>query len=382
MSTRIPALKARMGDREYYVGTMPLGLVGKLVSYAEEVEGWDRSTDPSLKTQRELNWKRIQEEMAPYLIENPNHFYSAIVVEVRDYADPSKELDWRPVTIDGSDDLGFGMLCFDGTESMLPLDGQHRWASIREAIRQKPELAKEKLAVIFVHHISRERSQMMFSDLNRYAKAPAKSINLLFDHRDPYSVAAKRIIGEIPLLQNRVNLEGTSLGKGSAQFITLSTLYEMVKALSKMPDGKLPAEPDVDELVDIWHLLVDAIPAWKEIETGRLTPAHARTSFISVHGVGQQAIALAVRSAMHQRPDEWRNLVLKGLSQVKWETKHEQWEGVCVYGTRINNTRQTIQHTSTLIQHMLGLEVDPTDWAALVAVAVNEEKFQPFLFVR
>ena len=69
------------------------------------------------------------------------------------------------------------------TARFLINDGQHRRAAIVEAIKENPSLKNEEISVVFYKDEGLQRSQQMFSDLNRYAIKPTKSINILFNSR-------------------------------------------------------------------------------------------------------------------------------------------------------------------------------------------------------
>src|ERR1700694_3800543 len=83
MATYIPALRSLMGDLEYYVSTVTFGEAARMVEYVENVDSWTSETPPELKLQRRLNQQRVERELVPYLTSNPDHFYSALTVEVR-----------------------------------------------------------------------------------------------------------------------------------------------------------------------------------------------------------------------------------------------------------------------------------------------------------
>ena len=83
---------------------------------------------------------------------------------------------------------------------LLPLQllpvyaGQHRRAAIEEAIKEKPELADETIAIVFFKDKGLKKSQQMFADLNRYAVKPSKSLGVLYDHKDLYDHIKHQVI--------------------------------------------------------------------------------------------------------------------------------------------------------------------------------------------
>jgi DNA sulfur modification protein DndB len=67
-------------------------------------------------------------------------------------------------------------------------DGQHRQAAIAQALEAGPALRKEDISIVIFHDQGLLRSQQMFTDLYRHAVRPTKSLNILFDNRDLFSI--------------------------------------------------------------------------------------------------------------------------------------------------------------------------------------------------
>jgi DNA sulfur modification protein DndB len=265
--------------------------------------------------------------------------------------------------------LEFGVLSLDGTESLYALDGQHRLRSLELAIRQRPQLAREHVSLILIPFQDIVRSQSLFSDLNRFAKPTSKSISLLFTHREGLARVAKGLAHTVPLLRDRVNMETTSLSSNARHFITLSTLYETTKTLAQCSDAEANSRESelVHELGEVWTVLTDAIPAWKLVATLEEHPAYLRQRELNMHGVGQQAIALAVASARETRPEDWRTFV-GHLSQVDWRLTNSAWQGVAVHGGRENNTATSVKALAATLERAIGLH--PSD-SLLSASPVN-----------
>jgi DNA sulfur modification protein DndB len=261
----------------------------------------------------------------------------------------------------------YGQVVLDGTETLYALDGQHRLKSIQLAIRQRPELAREQIAVIFVPFRSQRRSQLLFSDLNRYAKSPSKSISLLFSHRDPVVTIAKTLSERVDFLSGRVEFESTSLSKHTPNVITLSTLYEMTKSfLCSRPADPADQEAEIKRQGIIWSKLVDMIPQWGQVASRDEHPAYLRSRFIVMHGVGQQAVASAVAPLFEDGSAPERRLAT--LGRIDWRTSNPEWQGVAVQGRHINNTSTTVRNLSGLIASKLGLPIDEGVAQTLVTV--------------
>jgi DNA sulfur modification protein DndB len=346
-----------MGGSDFYCSVLTYGEAARLIQFVEEVDDWGSDTDPESKTQRKLNVGRVEREMVPYLLDVEDHFYSALTVEVR-----------PPIRDDGSNGvpfistgpeipggMTFGQVVLDGTETLYALDGQHRLKSIQLAIRRRPELAREQIGVIFVPFRSQRHSQLLFSDLNRYAKSPSKSISLLFSHRDPIVAIAKGLVERVEFLKDRVEYESTSLAKHTPNVVTLSTLYEMTKAFVRERDG-VPPEEEVERQVGIWNALVDVIPPWSQVVKRDEHPSYLRGRFLPMQGVCQQAIALAVAPIFRKSSQPAR--ALAPLRRVDWRITNSEWQGIAVQGRHISNTSTTVRNLAGLLSMKLGLEVD------------------------
>ena len=67
----------------------------------------------------------------------------------------------------------------------------------------------------------------MFSDLNRTVQKTSRSIDILYDHRDPLNQVTLGVTEAVPILKGKVDKEAVSLAARSrAKFVTLSALYD------------------------------------------------------------------------------------------------------------------------------------------------------------
>ena len=177
-----PAVKGVQANRNYYVSMVPLDVMSKVFQFADE------ELPPELRSQRILNKSRIP-EIRDYILCNPeNYVFSALTVSV------DGEICFEPA----SDALSqVGTIQIPMTSRFLINDGQHRKAAISEAIKMNPALKHEHISVVFYQDEGLSRSQQMFSDLNRFAIKPTKSINILYNTREESSVIAKKVIDDV-----------------------------------------------------------------------------------------------------------------------------------------------------------------------------------------
>jgi DNA sulfur modification protein DndB len=91
------------------------------------------------------------------------------------------------------DDPDIGYLEVDpSVVSFIINDGQHRAAGIKEALPKSGSLKDESISVLLFPYERLDRVQQMFTDLNKNVVKPSKSLNILYDHRDPLAEAFAR----------------------------------------------------------------------------------------------------------------------------------------------------------------------------------------------
>src|SRR5205085_11945040 len=112
-----------------------------------------------------------------------------------------------------------------GTEFLIN-DGQHRKAAIEEALKQNRTLEKQTISVVLFPEESLERNQQMFSDLNRTVQKTSRSLDILYDHRDPMNRITLEVADSVPLFYGRVEKDAVSLAAKSPKLATLSALYD------------------------------------------------------------------------------------------------------------------------------------------------------------
>lgn len=360
MASQFSALRGKMGEMEYALVMMRFGEVVRHIGYAEDMQEWDGGIPSEFKKQRKLNMSRITNEMVPYLTATPDHFYAAITAELERPGDPLNKLLFEPVL--GGDGT-MGTLTLDGSEQIMALDGQHRLKSIELAMKTHPDLSRESIAVILVPGKGYRKSQQLFTDLNRYAKQPSKTLNLLFEHREFFAVVAKEVGSNARTFRDRVNLETNSLGQKARHHITLGVLYECVLALidGHYSDGEKAITKITEATNLVTHIYDDVItptlPEFESMLAGNMLPYDLRTKYIFNHSVGQQAIARAVRAARDEFPDKWEDIVRQSFALIDWRITSPQWEGSAVQGGAIGSRRQNIEQATTVLKLLMGVTV-------------------------
>lgn len=244
--------------------------------------------------------------------------------------------------------------------------------AIKEAIKEAPALAAEKIAVILLPYQSVKRSQQMFSDLNRNAKATTKALNVLFEWRGLFEQAAKMSISISSVLKERVELEKNSLARKSPKVITLGVLYEMSKILLEGRNGyinrpnKEPAPELVEEaaceLAEVFdEVIINILPEFERVLSKDMMPYEYRSRFIAIHSVGWQSMAHAIRAAIDQYPGSWKEICREKMSNIDWRITNADWEGTAVSGGLVNNRTTNIRLLSAQIKEFIGIELSDTE---------------------
>ena len=357
-----PAIKAQMGDWNYYIVRMKMREIATEVQLAHDIYE-DQTLSDAI--QRTLGESRVKKDIVGFLSRRKDRFFSSIVVAAME-GDPS----WHPVEMDPqvvpsifshSTSLreGFGVLSFGDEPKYYALDGQHRVAAIRLLVNREvddkpPEnFDNDMLAVIVVlreeHDVPEgewmRRYRRLFSSLNRYAKATDKDTNIIMDEDDLFAILTRRLITEHEFFQApgrekesfKVQTKGKNLKKGATYFTTLQTLYEITGILLKtreratkgwkgwLPDGEMkeinkqvcPDEEYVDkyyeELSNYWNAILEVFPdlykqptsmRQHDIESNNESGGEDLQDHLLFWPIGQELFAHLVRALLDKKYPE------------------------------------------------------------------------------
>jgi DNA sulfur modification protein DndB len=335
-----------MGNTNYFLTTARFGEVARIVNYKEDDKNWP----VALRQQRPLNMSRIRNDMVPYLIEMDDHFYNALVVEHVRPGSPTHDIKFVP----DAEDPTTGWVELEGIETLEALDGQHRLKSIELAVAENPDLASESIGLVIVPHKTVSESQQLFSDLNRTAKPTPKSLNIMFEHREEEALLAKKLVESSKYLAGRVNLTGSALSKRSPYIVTIATLYEAVKVVKPILT-EVDDDARVAQLTEYWDTVLASLPDMTKLVSGQIHPGDLRAKYVYATGLGFEALAEAIKSAVVNFPSKWSEILSEGLSRIRWDLTDSQWEGVALFAGRVAIARAARRRTATLVKHLLGL---------------------------
>lgn len=344
-----PALRGIQAGREYFVAMCPLKLLPRIFLFDEV------SLPPELRAQRSLNTNRIP-DITHYILNNREDYaFSAITVSI------DGEVHFEPaVMADGSSDVG--RLIVPMTARFVINDGQHRRAAIEKALEECPQLGNETIAVVFFLDNGLKRTQQLFSDLNKHAVRPTKSLGILYDHRDPIAQLCRRLIARVDLFRGLTETEKTSISNRSTKLFTLSSIYqataELLKKKTKSPQVTHPEEKLA---IEYWETLGNVIPEWRLAKEKQVSAAELRRDYVHVHGVVLQALGRVGADLLAQYPGDWQKR-LDALATLDWTRANvEFWEGRAMVHGRISRAKTSVILTANVVKMQLDLPLSPEE---------------------
>lgn len=345
-----PATQGLQAGRNFYIAMCPMRLVPRLFVFDEE------EVPPEMRAQRTLNRSRIP-EIADYLTAHPDSYVlSALTASI------DGEVRFAPI---GGADASLGHLQIPMGARILINDGQHRRAAIEEAIKQRPELGKENIPVLFFVDGGLERSQQMFADLNKYAVRPSYSLSTLYDHRDPGSELARFLASSCVTFKGLTEMEKSTISNRSTKLFTLSSIKHASRALlRKLPRQEVSPE---EQLLakEFWDSVGEQIPDWLRAKNKEVSTAELRQEYVHAHGVALQALGISGAALLEVSPRQWR-AKLKALRQIDWSRTSADWEGRAIHHGRLSKATTSVQLAANYLKVQLGLKLSAEE-AALEA---------------
>jgi DNA sulfur modification protein DndB len=351
MKVSFPAMQGTMGQRTYYACLMKLNAIPKMFTFRD----WAEFTAEE-REQRILNKKRVP-DIAKYVLENEDGYLFASIT-----ASYKCDVDFTPV---GGDGLGMLSMEFEDANFVIN-DGQHRCASIAQAIKENPALGEETISVLLFPYENRERVQQMFSDLNRFVVKTSKSLDILFDKRDLLAQVTVDLTEIVPVFKGFVDKDALSVPIRSPKLFSLSAIYDANDELlsSQVASGTYNKEELISIASDYWTAVSKAIPDWIKVKNGDLKAVELRQESICTHSVVLRALGSVGAELMSQDPSGWKDRLLD-LKDLDWKRKNPDWENVCIVANSVVSNRQSRSATKAYVKSFLGLSLTDAEVKAL-----------------
>lgn len=357
MYVHVPALRGKMGSRTYYSCLMPLEAISNMFKFDPEERQWT-DLSPEQREQRALNKARVP-ALISYILNNEDDFlFASITASYK--SDPVFVSSPQP---DGSDNIG--TLKLKMGDELTINDGQHRCAGIVEAVKKNPELGSQTISVLLFPWESTTRVQQMFTDLNRHVVKTSKSLDVLFDKRDPLSITTMFALGNVPVFKDLTEKVDASLKAKSQKIFTLAALYDANSDLLRDQDED-DVEGNAKRLTEYWTCISSHMPDWTKVLTGHKLATELRSESISAHSTVLRA--LGGLGAELMKSDDWKDK-LAGLEKIDWSKTNPDWQDVCIVAHSVVSNRQARAATKAYIKGRLGMEMSEAEMRSIKKAA-------------
>lgn len=352
-SISFPAMRGIQAGREFYVIMCPLRHLPKLFLFDEE------PVPAELRAQRALNRNRVP-GLTKYIVDNRHDYvFSALTASI------DGEMAFEAVQDDAGHTNRLGVLSIAMDARFLINDGQHRRAAIEDAMAIDPTLMEETIPIVIFGDEGLSRSQQMFADLNRHAIRPAKSIGVLYDHRDDESAVVRLVVLKSAFFRGVVETEKSNLSPRSGKLFTLSALYNATLSLF--------AGVEVDSIDTAaalartyWEEVARHFPEWQQVSDRSVSAGEIRTEYLHSHGIVLHALGKVGNVLLKQSrdKDDWVPSLQK-LDGIDWRRSNSRmWEGRAMIGGRVSKSTNNVILTTNLIKTELGIALTPDEQRA------------------
>lgn len=386
MASVHPAMQGKFGSTDYYMVTMKAADVANQLVIPKEIPGWE-DLELEDRFQREINYNRVRRHIAPYLADDPDRFFGALIVDVVNPEGMEFEamdnVSSKIPKLYQTAAKAFGFLTLSGGEMLVPLDGQHRLAALKFAIsgkdeKQRPipgiqpnqQVATDDVLLILLKH-DPVKGRKIFNKVNRYAKATSKSDNLITADDDIVAIIAREVSNEL-VGSRLVNYKSNTLPDSAVYFTTLSTIYESTKVVLEEEFGRISDQnlPDPQkqklyraEALEHWKKCLGGINAFQAAladaeEAGDQKRIEIRKSSLLGKPIVQLALTIAVVRLRHTQKADGSKLsweeILRRINDVDWSSNMPVWQHVLMNGSRVVSGRQAANFAGRFIAYYIG----------------------------
>ena len=334
---QFPAVRGNQAGKEYYICMVPLGLLSRIFLTG------DSDVAPEYRAQRRLNEARIP-EIRDYILNNRDSYvFSALAASV----------DGKMKFNCSNTNDNVGTLEIDMDSKFLINDGQHRKAAIESAIEEDESLKDETISVVIYKDQGLQRSQQMFTDLNKHAVTTSKSLNTLYESKEPDALITKNVVSSIDFLRKYTDKERDNLSKFSSNIFTLNTFRTAHQRILRLVGDYSKCERIIKEF---WENVVANMREWNEMDKGELSKKSLREDYIITQGL----IILSFGRLCEffaENPQIDMKKSLKGLREIDWlRNNEESWMNRAIKPNgKINRNEQGIYLTYIQIKRLIML---------------------------
>ena len=399
MAYTLPCIKGKIGSTPYYLGTMKADEIVGMAKPASRLDEWEEFTIEE-RMQRDLNDKRVRDEIAPYIANDPDRFFGSLVVLV---------FEPNVFGFEGFDDLNvdlplsygaakqkMGFLTIEGGQ-LVALDGQHRLAGLEAVIQRRiqgsfaDEVPNDDISVVFIMlDGNMPKVRHIFNKVNRYAKTTSRGDNIVTSEEDGIAIITRRLLGkDQPLGATKdkkllVNWQSNTLSARSLQWTTISAVYFAVKDIveyeefnfdvkSGLRQGSVrPSQVEIDaayqRVLEWWNVLLEGMDGirWAIADPATMPEFRRDENPYSLlfRPIGIMALVKGVRIAKQRSDSKGDSVGLEALvdkaNQIDWRVRtgssvNSLWvETIIRADGRMSATTESVAVAAELVAYLVG----------------------------
>ena len=379
---------------------MKAGEIANKFTVPKDLPGWDESLEAVY--QRDINYKRVKDVIAPYFANTPSRFCGSVIVTALNFNEEECFQSISEFTnvnkLYKSASKNMGVIIFDGGEVLVPLDGQHRLKALEFAISgkdhegndideiKKPctELAQEDICVILVP-FNEKKAREIFTKVNRYAKTPTVGDNIIIDDNDICAILTRKVTNEL-LTPRLVKRHAKSLTGKSVEFSTLATVYTCTKIIIqesfgvKLVTHELPTNHNISiytkEVMAVWKSIIKDINLFHSLlldksENGDDFRISTRINNLLARPIIQECLFEAYYRLIDDPTNFSHSQACQQLNKIPWiidKKSVKLWQNLFWVGD-VKDGRMITKYRGVgtrVIAYMAGEKLSPTDKTILL----------------
>ena len=231
-TTQLPAHRFRQGHRDVYYFTLDLATLDGLLPQRIDdsvVREANRRLTPS-------HARNIQQ----YLEERDNWLLGSLLLGIAPDAlefDPYQDDDGNEI----SPNFGELRILINRANTMRIFDGQHRRRAIQDTLERLSngkgqvgklaELQTASVPIVLYAEDDFGALRQMFADASKTKRIEANVVTR-FDKRDPFNLAAMHLVDESKLFGGRVEMDATTVSRGSLSLISVNQLAQALRVMN------------------------------------------------------------------------------------------------------------------------------------------------------
>lgn len=388
MAILIPAIRGRIGNTEYYETTMRVRDLVSQVRRPSELDEWANFSIEE-RMQRELDDKRVREQIVPYLTRNEDRFFGSIIVLVYKGDVLFETIADLKIGVPGAYKANahrIGFVTIDGG-SLIVLDGQHRLAALKSVYEPKQDgivygpfvkdIPDDEVCVIFLKHEDPVKTRRIFNTVNRYAKQTSRGDNIITSEDDGYAIVTRRLLRDDEPLGNRVvngkpfevvNWKSNTLTTRSKQLTTISAVYESAQLILGNGFYESQTRPDETKLDEgtervgfVWKAMLEGLKPYTDaLANPETIPAMRDENAASALLFKPAAQIALLRGLLNATAGGRMPLVeaVKRANEIDWRMQAPLWEGVIMKSSgAIDAGSEARNRAGSLISWLIGADV-------------------------